>query len=63
MSSKVFIIISFKSSIEVLLITSNICDFEYILSLTINGYDLKNDDVPDVLLINGIDPFNKEKKV
>jgi hypothetical protein len=51
------------SSTEVVLITSNTLDIESSLSLTMNGYDLKNKDVPELLLIIGTDPFNKLKNV
>ena len=51
------------SSTDVVLIISNTLDIESIVLLTINGYDLKNEDVPEVLDIIGTDPFNKLKNV
>ena len=51
------------SSTEVVLITSNTLDIESTLLLTMNGYDLKNEDVPELSLIIGTDPFNKLKNV
>ena len=62
-SSSAVFKISFISSTEVLLIISNTLDIESIVLLTINGYDLKNEDVPEVLDIIGTDPFNKLKNV
>jgi hypothetical protein len=62
-SSSAVFKISFISSTEVVLITSKTLDIESTLLLTINGYDLKNEDVPEVLDIIGTDPFNKLKKV
>ena len=62
-SSSAVFKISFISSTEVVLITSKTLDIESTLLLTMNGYDLKNEDVPEVLDIIGTDPFNKLKKV